>query len=83
MIHTDQLITNRIFTPHNHQHKILENMQKKANVDKDKLESAQQSAISTIEQKYLNQIKELQETHQKLSAQINIYNTSFIAEQNE
>ena len=45
-------------------------MQKKANSDKDKLETSQQSAISTIEQKYLNQIKELQETHQRLYSEL-------------
>ncbi len=49
---------------------LFENMQKKANSDKEKLENSQHSTISNIEQKYLNQIKELQDTHQKLYSEL-------------
>ena len=49
---------------------LLESMQKKGSIEKEKLETAQQSAISTIEQKYLNQIKEIQDSHQKLYSEM-------------
>jgi len=49
---------------------MLDMIQKKALADKEKLETNNQNSISNLEQKYLTQIKELQETHQKLYSEL-------------
>ncbi len=45
---------------------LLDNIQTKGNKDKENLQSAQQNALTTLEQKYQIQIKEMQDNHQKL-----------------
>lgn len=49
---------------------MLESIQKKAHADKEKLDSSHNNSITMLEQKYLNQIKELQETHQRLYSEL-------------
>jgi len=49
---------------------MLETIQKKANADKEKLETIHQNSISNLEQKYLSQIKDLKDTHQKLYSEL-------------
>lgn len=44
----------------------LENIQKKGNYEKEKLETQQQSTITVLEHKYQTQIKEMNEQHSKL-----------------
>jgi len=52
----------------------LKIFKKKGNQEKEKLENASQNSISSLEQKYQTQIKEMQETHQKLYSELLISN---------
>lgn len=49
---------------------MLDTIQKKANSDKEKLETTHQNSISLLEQKYLTQIKEMQDKHQSLYSEL-------------
>jgi len=49
---------------------LLENIQKKGSLEKEKLETQQQAFVAQLEQKYQNQIKEIQDTYLKSIAEI-------------
>jgi hypothetical protein len=49
---------------------MLDSIQKKAASDKDKMENTHRTTVSNLEQKYMTQIKEIQETHQKLYSEL-------------
>ena len=49
---------------------LLETIQKKGNAEKEKIESATQSALANLEHKYQAQIKDIQENHNKLYTEL-------------
>lgn len=53
---------------------LFENIQKKANQEKEKLENAQQNSISNLEQKYQVHIKEMSENHQRIYTDLSTNN---------
>lgn len=53
---------------------LFENIQKKANLEKEKLENAQQNSISNLEQKYQSHIKEMSDNHQRIYSDLSTSN---------